>query len=126
MIFFTPGEKAFQFWIKREWWDEAGMDKFKPSTKYYPVLHGRPFKIVPLTQIRPPERIVEGRGFKKDKMVPILQAFKNFVPLKPVKVTENREDKTDFPYEMHDGYHRFFASVAVGFEEIAIVMVGDL
>ncbi len=102
------------------------MDQFKPSTKYYPVLDGRPFKIVPFAQIRPPERIFEVRGFEMDKMVSILQAFKNLVPLKPIKVTGNMEGKNDFLYEVQDGYHRFFASVAVGFEEIAIVKVGEL
>ncbi len=102
------------------------MHQFKPSTKHYAVLDGRPFKVVPLAQIRPPERIFEVRGFEMDKMVSILQAFKNLVPLKPIKVTGNTEGKNDFLYEVQDGYHRFFASVAVGFEEIAVVKVGEL
>ncbi len=126
MIFFTPGEKPFRFWIENEWWHEAGMDQFKPSTKHYAVLDGRPFKIVPLAQIRPPERIFRVRGFEMDKMVSILQAFKNLVPLKPIKGTGNTEGKNDFLYEVQDGYHRFFASVAVGFEEIAVVKIGEL
>ena len=54
-------------------------------------------------------------------MVRALQGIARDEPMPPVKV---RRTADGLCRELHDGYHRYCASLAVGFEEIAVVEAG--
>lgn len=112
-----PGE----FDIPDEWWAEAGTDKFSCTQAAY---RSAPTAVlVPLCEIEPPfrrrETMHDWNGFCRKRFVSVLKGFVADTEIEPVPLI--RLSTTDFPpalfkYRVRDGYHRFYASVAAGFE----------
>ena len=109
------------FEVPDEWWIEAGLRNFKPKTTAYiaqPVT-GWPTETVLLAAIRPPARASGVRNFDRERMVNILRGIRTDSPMPPV-VVHNCPKPSQYLYEVRDGFHRFYASAAVGFSNLPI------
>lgn len=127
MRFHYPSSLA-EFEIPDSWWHEAGMVGFTPAGHTYksatPGSH-----IVPLSEIepilqseRPP---LDRRGFRKNALIYFLTCIAGGSEIPPV-VLRKLERASTFKYELHGGFHRFHAAVAVGFESIPAKFYDDL
>ncbi len=99
-----------------EWLLEAGIQAFIPTAESYKP-QGERFAIVPLSSIRPLKR---AKGFEEPRMIRILKAFKNYDCIPPVEVV--RISESTYSYSLYDGYHRYWASIAVGFTKIPVTL----
>lgn len=112
-----PGE----FEIPDEWWEEAGMRNFRPEL---PAFRSSANSMaISLADIEPPMRLrghaKDWHGFDRGRLVRVLQGFAegviiDAVPLKPFP--QHDIQAPPFRYHVLDGYHRFYASVAAGFD----------
>lgn len=126
MDFVTPrGDVGFA--IPDDWWNFSEMSAFDCSVGagYYPpcVKEGQTFETVPLSEVEPPLRTVAGLSFRKYKLMPVLFAFASpecALPL--VEISEQVDAATPYRYRVINGYHRYYASVAVGYRELPVVI----
>ena len=126
MDFMTPrGDVSFA--IPDDWWNFAEMAAFDRSlgAGFYPpsVKAGEEFETVPLSEIEPPLRAVAGLSFRKYKLMPVLFAFRSpecALPL--VEVTQQTGIGHPYRYKVINGYHRYYASVAVGYRELPVLI----
>ncbi|MGO7169500.1 hypothetical protein AB9F47_20815 [Rhizobium leguminosarum] len=111
--------------IPDDWWAVAGMEGFMPSAPTYTADDAASLAIS-LRDIAPPYRNLttpkDFRGFDRVRMVSVLTAIANGTPLPP-PVELIVIPKIDAVYKPHDfglldGTHRFFGSIAVGFDAI--------
>jgi hypothetical protein len=108
--------------IPDDWLAEAGMDGLTPKMLAYRSTAGA--GLIPLTQIEPPYRSPavekDWRGFDRVRMVSILRGFVAGVEIEPVPLLTLPAGTFLFPapyrYRVKDGFHRFYASVAAGFQ----------
>ena len=125
MHFKTPrGEVAFE--IPDEWWRFSEMDTFtSQGGRFYPycALRGdQEIDAVSLVDVEPPMRNSGVPPFKKYKMVPILFAFCSpECALPPVEVNVFVEPAA-YRFKVLDGYHRYYASIAVGYPLLPIMI----
>jgi hypothetical protein len=123
MKFKTP-KTGVEFEIPDEWWEFSEMNKFELNGgRFY--LYSTCFEnveAVDISEIEPPTRNKEIPPFKKYKLVPVFMAFmsqENSLP--PVEVILNKNAE-QYKYKVKNGYHRYYASVAVGFPLLPIVI----
>lgn len=121
MLFHYPNNSG-TFEIDGQWWSEAGMNGFCPRNKAFPQ-RGQwhwdgniVFKIIPLLSIESPKRAEGILLFKKDRMIRILEGIRNSAPIPPIEI--QTKETGDYPYTVHNGVHRFYASIAVGFTHV--------
>jgi hypothetical protein len=124
MHFETPGgEVAFE--IPDEWWHFAEMDTFTSrGGRFYPYrpLLGEEIDAVPLADVEPPMRNSGVPPFKKYKMVPILFAFCSpECALPPVEVSA-LTGSAAYLFKVSNGYHRYYASIAVDYPLLPVVI----
>lgn len=121
MDFVVPGS-AVSFTIPDEWWTFCEMTTFRPVSKLY--LYTRNCSeaiVVPITEIEPPVRDAGMPPFRKYKLVPVLLAFTSpGCALPPVPVEQL--DTGSYQYRPINGYHRFYASVAVGYPMLPVIL----
>jgi hypothetical protein len=123
--FETPGgEVAFE--IPDKWWHFAEMDTFSSKGgRFYPyrLLPGdQEIEAVLLTDIEPPTRNSGVPPFKKYKMVPVLFALSSpECALPPVEVNALVAPAAH-RFKVQNGYHRYYASVAVGYPLLPVVI----
>ena len=117
-----------EFEIPDEWWIEAGMAGFTPSAPAY-LSTATTTHTIPLRQIEPPARHPEHplswRGFDRARLISLLTGIPKGAEIEPVPVVELPAAEfppSPFRYRVRDGYHRFYASVAAGFECLPVVM----
>jgi len=123
MLFEVP-TTAVAFEIPDEWWDFCDMRSFKPQSAYYPYdPSAESVEVLDLREVEPPRRDAGVVPFKKYKLVPVLLAFTSpECALPPIHAV-----KTALGYAVHNGFHRFYASVAVGYKAIpAVVLANDI
>jgi hypothetical protein len=111
------------FEIPDDWLAEAGMVGFTAAATAY---RSAPAAVlVPLTMIEPPYRRVsypkDWRGFDRVRLIRVLKWIVADAEIEPVPLFEL--PATDFPhtpyrYRVTDGFHRFHASIAAGFENL--------
>jgi hypothetical protein len=113
-------------WVKisSRWWDAAGMSTFRPTLSAY---RGEPHATLATVILAIEEISVDLRGegisdFTAERMISVLKAMRLDQPLPPVEV-EVDDAWERFPYRLYHGYHRFHASIAVGFSHIPAVIV---
>lgn len=120
--FLTPhGE--YEFTIPNEWWHFAEASCINAdSENYYPyTLNAQGVKVISLRDIEPPKRDKGIAPFKKYKLVPVLLAFHSpECELPPIEVTEIQSSK--YKYRVINGYHRYYASVAVGYGNVPVIL----
>jgi hypothetical protein len=112
-----------EFEIPDAWWSEAGMSGFRPAEAAYRSTADATHRI-PLREIEPPFRLPEVprdfRGFDRKRMIHILMriaADEEIDPV-PVLILPPLRDisRAPFRFRVLDGVHRFYASIAAGFE----------
>ena len=117
-----------EFEIPDAWWSDAGMNAFCARAPAYRSALGA--IAVPLREIELPFRNVEAmrdwHGFDRERLVRILSGIAADIVIAPVPVSTLA--RTGFPespfhYRIRDGLHRFYASVAAGFECLPVVIV---
>jgi len=111
-----------EFEIPDEWLAEAGMTGFRPSAPAYRSTDAGA-RAIPLRDIEPPFRYPESpldfRGFDRARMVRILSGFVDGDDIEPVPLMVLPQPeylRAPFCYRVRNGFHRFYASVAAGFE----------
>jgi len=123
MQFKTPAGIPFD--IPDEWWACADMDRFSiGGSQFYPCWPAsRGVQIVPLADIEPPTRNAAVPPFKKYKLVPVFFGFQSpEAPLPPVEVLP-KEPPDLYRFTVFNGYHRYYASVAVGYASLPVVVM---
>jgi hypothetical protein len=121
MIFQTPGGLPFD--VPDEWWSFTDMADFKPPSKYYPYSHckSETVEIISLSDIEPLRRDPGTPLFRKYRFVPVLFAFQSpWCALPPVELHPSAQGQ--YGYRIHNGCHRYYASVAVGYTEIPAIV----
>jgi hypothetical protein len=119
MRFAFPRHPA-EFEIPDEWWSEAGMPGFRPLGSAYNSADG---ELVQLNDIEPPYRLkrasLTAHGFNRERVVSILKGFQAGALLPPIdllRIPPTHDISGDpFTFRVIDGFHRFYASIAVGF-----------
>jgi len=111
-----------EFEIPDEWWNEAGMAEFNRNSPAYRSKEAA--GLIRLSDIEPPFRFraheLSFRGFNRERLIAVLRGIATGddippVPLKTI-LTDDELLGPPFRYRVRDGYHRYYASVAVGFE----------
>jgi hypothetical protein len=92
------------------------MDNFRPATTFY-LYSQRDVGVqtVPIAEVRPPERSAGVVGFHKNRLAPILLAFTSDRCALPAVPVRELADGDRHRYEVLDGYHRYYASIAAGY-----------
>jgi hypothetical protein len=120
--FIVPGS-SIEFEIPDDWWQFCDMENFRPATTFY-LYSQRDVGVqtVPIAEVRPPERSAGVVGLHKNRLAPILLAFMSdrcTVPAVPVR---ELADGDRYRYEVLDGYHRYYASIAAGYTRLPVLI----
>jgi hypothetical protein len=115
-----------EFEIPDEWWSESGMDGFTPSNRGYRSTATA--TLVPLRDIEPPFRSLECPldfcGFDRERLISVLKGIATGAEIDPVPLRELPPVDAFFRlphlYQVRDGFHRFYGSVAAGFECLSV------
>lgn len=130
-LIFAPPDRCFTFDIPEEWWAAAGMATFKRVASAYPSCPDPcrptlPVVSMPIASIRRGRRTREGGDFDRERMVKVLCGIANGERIPPVAVIAlPNADGEQFSHRLYDGFHRFSASLAVGYTEIPVVIVSE-
>lgn len=77
--------------------------------------------IISLLEIKPPQRDSGVLSFRKYKLIPVLLALRSpECALPPIEVTICQE--AGYQYFVNNGYHRYYASVAVGYTDVPAIV----
>lgn len=126
MRFQTP-RRDIEFTIADEWWSFSEMETFDsgPGTYYPYTRSAKGVQIIELSQVEPPQRTDGVSPFKKYKLVPVLLAFQSpECGLLPIEVCEAHE--SGYRYRVTNGYHRYYASVAVGYTNLPVIVRAEV
>ncbi len=119
-----------EFELDDNWWSEAGMDAFIPSSHYYNVdisqNRGEEWFEVAINDVEPVRRNA-GVGIFNDneyataqkRVVSILIGFCSGAMIPPVEVIEQSKDP--YRYKLVVGVHRFYCSLAAGFTHVPAI-----
>jgi len=113
-----------EFEIPDEWWVESGMANFTAQGCAYRTADKA--QLVPLCDIEPvyskQMKSRDWRGFDCERMIRIFNSFASGAELKPVPLLalaySDLPSSTTYSYRALDGFHRFYASIAAGFESL--------
>ena len=114
------------FELPDTWLTEAGLADFKPEGPAYKSMPGT--LLVPLQEIEPPYRvsscIKDWCGFDHARLVRVLQGIVAGDVIEPVPLRELHEVGGSRPYRYRvcDGYHRFYGSIAAGFQSLPAIV----
>lgn len=116
---FTFSQQSIDFEIPDEWLNETGANNFKPvSAAYCATLNEEyPTELKPIIELQAPIRNEGVAWFKKDRMVSLINGVLNGEAIPPIEAhLKPGENKL----RVKDGFHRFYMSVALGFEKIPV------
>ena len=114
-----------EFEVPQDWWLFCDMNIWNVNDYKYYLHNGslKETKIANITHIEPPTRDNVIPPLKKYKFVPILLAFTSpECALPPVEV--RAYNSGPYKYSITNGYHRYYASLAVGYTMLPIVVTG--
>lgn len=102
--------------IPMDWITTAGLKTFQASTPAYRC--DGPHVLIPLNEIRPinRDRPLDQNGFVRVRMMDVLRGIRDNDSMPPVPVWRTIEGPWRF--EIRNGYHRLYASKALGFSHI--------
>lgn len=106
--------------IPDEWWTRSGMDQFAKNTRAYPTTYLNEIVIISISEIRPIQRSIGTPAFHEQRMLDILLGFARQSAIPPIIVEKNTSIE-GFKYELLNGVHRYYASIAAGFDMIPVV-----
>ncbi|WP_297388448.1 hypothetical protein [Acidiferrobacter sp.] len=118
---FSCNGKDFE--IPDSWQTKAKVLGWTSAATFYPAAADPhyPTVVIPLHFIAPPERDPGTPWFDEARMVRILQGLRSGIPLPPIEIHEP-PDKSMFRYAIRDGFHRFYASAALGFTHLPVTV----
>lgn len=100
------------------------MQRFQPSPGGYYPYKLRPendVDVIPIASIEPPRRRLGVPLLKKFKLMPVLFAFQSPECALPV-VEVHRATSGSYQFTVHNGFHRFYGSVAAGYWHLPILV----
>lgn len=120
MKFILP-HQPIKFEIPDQWWAAAGMNGWEFYASSYVATSDPqyPTAVVPLSEVAAPVRNMNVAWFKEQRIVDILRGFRVGDKLPPIEVDEPPTN-TGFRYRVRDGFHRYYASAAVGFIQLPV------
>jgi hypothetical protein len=123
----------FSFELSDEWWAEAGMCGFVPTSHSYRVdpesFPERSHYEVRIDEVAPVRRQLSHGVFNndawtglsaKDRVINILRGFVSGAALPPVEVAKLQQGSL-YSYRLVHGAHRFYLSIASGFTHVPAV-----
>jgi hypothetical protein len=131
---FTHGGQSYA--LADEWWAEADMGSFLPTTRCYKAdetaVPGRQVTTIPVSDVEPLVR--DGThgvfndsphwGSARERVTKILNGFRAGTPLPPVKLVRTG-GRGLYQYRLYDGAHRFYCSVAAGFSAVPAIVYAE-
>lgn len=93
------------------------MNDFVRRSDFYPP-NAATWDLVDMAEIEPPQRDSGIPSFKKYKLVPVLFAFSSPECALPLVKLNWIEGSDRYLYKVHNGFHRFYASFAVGYTKL--------
>jgi hypothetical protein len=130
---FTHG--FVEYVLPDEWWVEAGMQGSRPPRRSFRVnpdaACGLPVLEVLMEEVEPLQRQLSHGVFNdspefgtaRERVVRILCAFRDDVPLPPIEVV--RAPAGGWRFRLSHGAHRFYCAVAAGFSAVPAIDVTD-
>lgn len=117
-----------EFELPDAWLTEAGMDAFQPSASAYASTPSA--VLVALREIEPPYRAPghpkDWRGFDRVRLISVLKGIAAGAEIEPVPLRRLPEeafpDFAPYRFRVRNGVHRFYASIAAGFEHLPAVI----
>jgi hypothetical protein len=102
--------------VPADWIAAAGLTAFRAPMAAYRC--DSPHILIALNEIHPirRERLLDRNGFVRDRLMAVLQGIRDNVSMPPVAVWQAIAGPWRF--EIRDGYHRLYASQALGFSHI--------
>ena len=129
--------RDFTFEVDENWWAEAGMTGFVPTSKSYRVdpkaFPNLAVRDIRIDDVAPVRRELSHGVFHddaetglpaKDRVVRILRAFRVNVALPPVEIQDLPADVSP-KYKLYHGAHRLYLALAAGFTHVPAVDVTE-
>jgi hypothetical protein len=82
-------------------------------------------ELVPLSAIEPVVRGLGVANFDGSRAMAILKAIQAQEPLPPIRVRVATSLCAPYQFKLHDGFHRFHLSLALGFTHISVAVMSD-
>ena len=110
-----------EFEIPDSWLLAAGVSNFVPKESAFVATSNPdwPTVLLPVSDIQAPKRDVGVVGLHEDRTKSLLRAFLEGTPVAPLEVHEC-PGQIAGRFSVRDGYHRYFASIAVGFTMLPV------
>src|SRR5208283_290211 len=108
-----------RFEIPDAWLRAARVESFKPTARAFAASPDPEFptQLLRLADVAPPWRAPGVPWFDEPRMVRILRGFRDGDLLPPIRVDEPPV-ATLFRFHVREGFHRYYASAAVGFPDL--------
>jgi hypothetical protein len=139
MRFVLPHDES-EFEIADAWWEASGAPGFVPLEPAYTVTEGVnkgfeeftsdsgvtirsmhcPTQLVALLYVAPPMREAGPPRFNETRMIQVLQAMCTGILQPPIEVWRGAPGEARLV--PRDGFHRFYASVALGFPMLPVAV----
>jgi hypothetical protein len=114
---------GIEFDIADDWWNFAEMNNFSRGERTGYAYNGSAeIQEISVAEIEPPARKPGVEPFNKCRMVPILLAIRCCVALPPVEIQPLNNSSLPYRFGVYDGFHRYYASVAVGFTDLPVIV----
>jgi hypothetical protein len=107
--------------IPADWLVEVGLQNFRPPRSA--IRCGATHRLIDLGEIEPFVRSVpiDANGFRRSKMMQVLEMIRDDRSFDdPIQVLRQTGQ---WPYRLHDGVHRYYASRTLGFTHVPAEMV---
>ena len=110
--------------IPDSWIEETcfALSLFQKKDSYL-TLDDRQINLLSIGEIEPPTRNTGVPYFVESRMKNILRALVQNMHLPPIHVQKTPNMQEGFTYMVRDGTHRYYASVAAGFEKIPAIIL---
>ena len=115
--------RDYDFEIDDVWLDEAGCRNFINTRAEKGFLSHGSATLIHIANVLTPKRDEGVRLFDPVRMVKILKEICDQDIIHPIKVCVIEDEESEFTHRVKDGFHRFYASVAMGFEVIPATIV---
>jgi hypothetical protein len=117
---FRHAFEGVEFEIPDSWWYAAGADRFEPSASAYIASSDPkwPTVLVPVSEVAAPQRDPGILGLHEERTISILRAFVEGKALPPLEA--HRPAAPMSKLALRDGFHRYYASVAIGFPMLPV------